>query len=108
MIWPLTKKSNADAAIAVSDDAIQLACDKWLAFNEQFKFKDNVELQEQIMMFAVPMSEGLKNNFPELRNSPDAALLLFVAMGVEKSGTHTAQQIEEALGSPLPTAGRGL
>lgn len=102
MIWPFKKKSNADAAIAVSDDAIQLSCDRWLAYNEQFKFKDSVALQEKIMMFSVPMSEGLKNTFPVLRNSPDAALFLFIAMGVEKSGTHTTQQIEEALGAPLP------
>ena len=96
------KKSKADATLSVLDDAIRFATDRWLYFCEKLPFKEDVGLAERIAAFSVPFNEGAKNNFPPLREAPDAVLFLIVAKGVEASGTHTRAQIEEALGFQLP------
>jgi len=101
-MWPFGKKSAADKAISVMDDAISASADRWKYFLNTLKFKEGVGLDEMIMMFAVPMTEGLRNNFPELKNSPDEALFLFIVKGVERSGTHSKKEIEQALGLELP------
>jgi hypothetical protein len=92
------RKSKADAAIAVMDEAIGLAADKWRFFCEKMPFRDDVGLVDRIAAFNVPFSEGARKNFPALKDAPDAVLLLIVAKGVERSGTHTRSQIEQALG----------
>ena len=102
MIWPFRKKSRADAVIAIMDEAVASVADMWLHYTSTFVFKPGVSLHDQIMIFSVPVSEGLENRFPELRNAPPGVLLLIIAKGVERSGTHSTKQIEDALGVPFP------
>ena len=96
------KPSRADAAIAVMPEAIDFAADRWLYFCEQIIYKVDVPLMDRIAGFAVPAQQGIENNFPPLRNAPDGLLLMIIAMGVWKSGTHTREEIEAALGAQLP------
>ena len=96
------KKSQAHETIEIMDDAIQFAATKWVYFIETMPFKESAPLKEKIFIFFVPATEGLKNSFPALKNAPEAILLMIVAKGVELSGTHTKEQIEGALGLPLP------
>ena len=96
------KKSKADAAIAVMDDAIQFASEKWTYFCSALPFKAEVGLAHRIASFLVPLSQGLRNNFEPLNDAPDPLLFLIAAKGVERSGTHTTKEIEEALGMQLP------
>lgn len=101
-MWPFKRKSKADATLAVMDQAIAFAADKWSYFTKAMPFKADVPLKDRISMFLVPATEGLKNNYPALRSAPDAIFLLIVAKGIEKSGTHTRVQIEAGLGVQLP------
>jgi hypothetical protein len=96
------KKSKADATLSVLDDAIRFATDRWLYFCEKLPFKEDVGLATRIAAFSVPFDEGAKNKFPPLRDAPDAVLLLIIAKGVQASGTHTRDEIEQALGFELP------
>jgi len=96
------KRSQADETIEVMDDAIQFAAEKWTYFTEAVPFKDSVTLQEKIISFMSPATEGLKNNFSALQNAPDPIYMLIVAKGVELSGAHSKEEIENALGVPLP------
>lgn len=97
------RRSKADAAIAVKDEAITFASNGWKYFCETLPFRDEVGLAERIGLFSVPCGEGLRKNFQALRAAPDGLLLLFIALGVEQSGSHTREQIEEALGLKLPS-----
>lgn len=102
-MWPFKKKkSEADEAVAVLPQTIEIVAGKWVYFCKSLPFKEDVPLIERITAFSVPMFEGIRKNVPALRKAPDALLLIIVAKGVEKSGTHTREQIEEALGAPLP------
>lgn len=94
--------SSADEIIAVMDDAIQFAAEKWTYFTEALPFKDSVTLQDKIIGFVPPATEGLKNKFPALQDAPNPVYMLIIAKGVELSGTHSKEEIENALGVPLP------
>ena len=102
-MWPFRNRAKeAEDAIAVFDDAVAVATEKWLYFTGTFVFKEDVPLTQRIHLFSNPMFEGLRNNFPALAKAPPAVLLLIIAKGVQNSGTHTRAQIEQALGAPLP------
>ena len=71
-MWPFKRKTKADAALAVMDQAIAFTADKWSYFTKALPFKEDVPLKDRITAFLVPATEGLKNNFPALRSAPDA------------------------------------
>ena len=96
------RASDADKVIAVFNHTIDIVTDKWLFFSKTLAFKEDVVRRDRIAAFSFPMFEGLIKNVLPLRKSPDAILLIVVAKGIEKSGTHTRGEIEEALGAPLP------
>lgn len=102
-MWPFKKKpSPADAAIAVMDDAIDFAADRWLHFCRARPMRADVPLVDRIGSFFVPFEDGLKANFPALAKAPGPLPLLIVAFGIKQSGTHTQAQIEQALGLQMP------
>jgi hypothetical protein len=95
-------KSKADAALGVMDSTVATAAEKWRLFCDKVSYRDNVGLADRIAAFSVPFGDGARQNIPALRTAPDGLLLLIVAMGVEKSGTHSRAEIESALGVKLP------
>lgn len=97
------RKSKADAVIEIMDDVIAIAAQKWLTFCEQLPFKEDVPLVDRISAFGFPLMQGAREKVPALREAPDGVLLLIVAMGVDRSGTHTKALIEEALGISWPS-----
>jgi hypothetical protein len=94
--------SEAERVYAVFDDAVAIAANKWLFFSKTLAFKDEVTLEERIQLFAMPMFEGLRTHFSPLAKAPAGVLLLICAKGVEKSGTHSRAEIEQALKVQLP------
>ena len=106
-MWPIRKRatnqSKAQTAIALFPDAVSHVAGEWLGFNEVLKFKKDVPLEQIIFVFSVPAFEGLRLKFLRLREAPESLLLMIVAMGVEKSGTHSRLEIEKALGAKLPS-----
>lgn len=102
MAWFRRKKSAADDVIAVMYDVIQTASDKWTLFSNTIIYKQEVPLVDRVTAFMVPFEEGLRANVPALRNPPDGLILMLVLKGIEKSGTHTRQEIETAFGLRLP------
>jgi hypothetical protein len=71
-------------------------------FLKVFVFKDDVGLREKISAFSTPAYQGLRNNFPPLKEAPESVLFLIVLKCIEKSGTHSRSQIETAIGIELP------
>lgn len=96
------KQSKADAALAVMDDAIGMAAEKWRYSCEKLPHRADLPLVDRIASFLIPFSEGARASIPAFKDAPDAVLLIMVAKGIERSGTHTRAQIEDALGIPLP------
>ena len=102
-MWPFnSKKNRIDAVLAIMDTATEFASEKWLLFCETLKFGDGVSLTDRIAFFMVPAEQGLQNNFPALRKVPGGIIALIVAKGIQRSGTHTTSEIEQALGATLP------
>ena len=93
-------KSKADAALAVMPDAIGLVTDRWRYFTDTIPFREGVPLEDKIASFCIPMYEGLKNTFPTLKGSPESFLLILVVKGIERSGTHTSEELYVALRMP--------
>lgn len=96
------KRSKADATIAVMPQAIEAASEKWRFFCDQLVFTPEVLLVDRIASFSAPFFAGARQNIPALREAPDAVLLMIVAEGIERSGTHTRAEIEQALGTRFP------
>jgi hypothetical protein len=96
------KKSKADAAFEIMDEAVSICATKWLGYNDTFKFKDDVALKEIIYSFFIPIDEGLRANFDELKDAPDSIIFMIVGLAVIKSKTHTQREVEEALGVKFP------
>jgi len=84
------------------DDTITHAADKWRYFCDNVPYRTEVGLADRIGAFSVPFNEGARKHIPELQNAPDGLLLMIIALGVEKSGTHSRIEIERALGVSLP------
>lgn len=102
-MWPFQrKKSAADDVIEQMDELIGIAQRKWDQFCGLLPFKDDVPLKGRIAAFMVPFSEGARKNLPALRKAPEAVIFLIAAKGIERSGTHSRTEIEEALGIQLP------
>jgi len=101
MFWSFKRKSKSDQALEIIDDAIDLCKDQWIYFRSQLKFKSDVSLQDEIGMFFVPMSDRLCSDFPILK-SVDSLQLVIVAKGVIASGSHTEEQVEEAINVTIP------
>lgn len=102
MVWPFKKKFKADAVIEVLDSSIKFAADKWLYFTKASPFKDDIGLRDKVIMFMPPVGEGLRNNFPALREANDAILLMIIAKGIERSGTIVIRTL-----TLPPSGGRG-
>ena len=102
-MWPFRKKvTAADRVIEIWDNAIERAAGKWIYFSKTFVFKNGVPLRTKIIAFSVPAFEGLRNNFPPLKEAPETVLMLIVLKCIEKSRTHSRSQIETAMGITIP------
>src|SRR5262245_53575890 len=102
-MWPFQrKKSAADEVIEQMDELIGIAKRKWDESSTLLPFKDDVQLKDRIVAFMMPFSEGARKNVPALKKAPGAVILLIAAKGIERSGTHSREEIEEALGIQLP------
>ena len=102
-MWPFSRKrARAVAARELISEVVDIACEKWTYFHGSLPFKADVSLRDKISTFYVPFSEGLEQNIPELRDAPEGLVLMLIAKGIVKSGTHSRSEIEIALGAKLP------
>ena len=101
-MWPFKKpKSMADMAIAIMPYEIENARVKWTEFYGFMKWKEHVGLATKIHAFLQPFELGLYERHPFLKEGKIMGLLI-VTQGIMLSGTHTQQELEEAVGCKLP------
>lgn len=93
-------KGAAEAALAVMPEAVTNAAILWDQFCRDLPFKAEVPLVDRINAFLQPYLIGARKRFPVLENSPDSMILLIVAKGIVQSGTHSNEEVAEALRLP--------
>ena len=96
-MWPFSKsKLSAPSDIEI-EEVIGIIAEKWLTFSS-LPFHDNVSLEDRIIAFMHPALDGLVKAKPAFAFMPTEAMLLLFANGIAQSGTHTALEIQDALG----------
>ncbi len=102
-MWPFSKKKSlADQLKEESLEAIDLIAEKWLSYR-QLVFKAEVPLSKQIELFMEPAMQGLVNARPIFAKMPYEMLVLIFMNGIVQSGTHSALEVQDALGIPRAT-----
>ena len=80
---------------------IDRASRKWSYQSDVFVFKDEVTLRAKIEGFKIPFIEGVRNDFPMLRDAPDNFFDAMIGLGITRTGTHTLEDVECALDMQL-------
>lgn len=102
-MWPFpNRRSEADRAAAIMEDAIRFAADRWRRFERDSGLAPNIHLRDRVAFFAPGFAEQLALRFPAFATAPNEVLLLIIAKGVETTDTMPRQRIEKALGIVLP------
>ncbi len=84
------------------DEAIGIAAEKSLFFDQTMKFKEEVSLVDRVASFSGPATIGLKETFPILKDAPGGIFMLMICGGIVASGTHTQKEVESAFEIELP------
>jgi hypothetical protein len=80
---------------------IKFSAQIWLKYCRQVSLADSVQLAERVAPFLFAMTDGLKERFPELKNSSGPVFLWIALKGIEISRTHTREQLESEFGIQL-------
>lgn len=99
-MWPFTRKRTPEE-LAI-DRATELAATAWRHFCDTSPLPPNIHIRDRIAFFTPDFRRSLSRRFPSLSETADEILLLIIARGVEKSGTHDRRHIERGLGIVLP------
>ena len=102
-MWPFrTKPAGRSDAVAIIDDAIEFAAERWQYFSRSVAVIPGSGLRERIGLFARSLEPSLHARLPALVMAPQQVILLIIAKGVEQSGAVSRGEIERALGIVLP------
>lgn len=89
--------TDEEQTAALTSRLTDRAQHKWIDFSTKLHFKDNVTLENKIAAFKVPFLEGVRSDFPMLKDAPDAFFNPTIALGIVDSGIHSLQEVEQAL-----------
>jgi hypothetical protein len=100
-MWPFKEKSKALTEMLNVDviEAESLVAGKWLIF-QKLQFEDSVSLETKIQLFMDPALEGIVSVKPVVAFMPTELVMLIFANGIIKTQTHTALEVQDALGIP--------
>jgi hypothetical protein len=101
-MWSFRNKQPTYTPPPKLEDAIDFVCDRWRVF-QSLEFKAEVSLEEQTLSFIEPALEGLVKRHPEIGLLPTEVVMLIFANGIVRAGTHTALEVQDALGIPRAT-----
>lgn len=99
-MWPFRKKETQSARLEREcREACSIIAQKWLTFS-QLQFKDGVPLSERILIFMEPAMDGVLTAKPSLAALQAEIVMLILANGIVEAGTHSALEVQDALGIP--------
>ena len=106
-MWPLSRRAKAadlqskrDQIIAVSEEVEDWIAPKWQAFLiDKNNFDGELSLEMMMTAFFGINYEVIKKAFPILKNAPIELVVAVGGEGVAKSGTHSLDEVQAAIGS---------
>ena len=97
-------KNNKKTSDVIAEDLQQqmLSCvseikEKWIAYNEFLKFKDDVSLGEIIEGFSIPIFQFIENKYPMLLTGPSHIPWMMIFTAVLQSNTHSKDRVNDAV-----------
>lgn len=101
MRWPFTKKRQTAEDIPKEqfEALFDTIAEKWLLFC-RLPFNEDVSLQQRVELFLGPALEGLIRARPDITFLPTEVVMLIFANGLVQAKTHSALEIQDALGIP--------
>lgn len=95
------KKRNSvpemDSLAALSDSALAAVKGKWIVYDSSVKLNDSVSLGQKIDLFADPLLEFFRAEYPALLLGGWDVFWLTVFTAVLQSGTHSKEEINAAI-----------
>ena len=99
-MWPFSRTKKIQLPLQrVIEEAENKIAERWTVFS-QLPFKDDVGLRVKVEAFIPPAMEGVIRPSPALVGLPTEIVMLIFANGILKAGTHSALEIQDALGIP--------
>lgn len=78
---------------------------KWDYFSKTLVSRYDVSLRDRIDSFTIPFLEGVRIDFPMLREAPNEFFDSIIALGIAQSGLHSLDEVERALELKLSIRG---
>jgi hypothetical protein len=100
-MWPFKRRSPVEKLLAAMPEIEKVVATRWIDFNSAMRFKDSVSEKDKLGMFLAPMVMGLRNQFPNLSESPDEALCWAITRGVGRSGAVNKEDFANSVGIPI-------
>jgi len=100
-MWPFKRRSRGQIDDAVRD-AVRLAAQQWVRFEETSGVPANIHLRDRLAYFLPDFQMVLAELLPVLRTAPEELVLLIIAEGIVASGTVSQRKVEIQLGIILP------
>lgn len=86
-----------DSLRPVVETAVLYIQHNWLEFWNDTQTNIRVPLQTALGGFVDPAKKILRSHYPDLQKCPELIYYLIIAMAVENTGTHTGDEIDEAM-----------
>jgi hypothetical protein len=94
------ERTDAEESEALTAKLIDRVSRKWDYFSSTLIFKDDVSLRSRINSFKIPFLQGVRIDFPMLRDAPDEFFDSVITLGITQSGIPSIDEVERALESP--------
>ena len=97
------KKANTKPVIsnALLEDHMNAATDslrnKWINFNQELPFKEDMPLEKVIECFVAPAREYVVSAYPEFSDAPNHLIWTMVFTAVLESETHSEETVNAAI-----------
>lgn len=96
--YEMTDDEQTEALVAKIKDRAER---KWCYFSTKLHFNDQVSLRSKIDAFKIPFLDGVRSDFPVLRDACDDFFDPIIALGITDAGTNTLEEVQLALGIEL-------
>lgn len=91
-----TAQPSPDEVATQSNAATEALKNKWIDFNQQLNFKEEVPLAEIMEVFITPAKEYVLSTYPLFSNASNQEIWMMVFIAVVDSGTHPAGVVNKA------------
>jgi hypothetical protein len=90
-------RTDEEESRELTNRVIDRAKRKWMYFSESLPLKSDVPLERRIDAFRMPFLEGLRLDYPMFREVSDDFFDPMIALGIERSGSHSLSELERVL-----------